>query len=203
MDFPNIAEILPEGKKGVAEISHFVVDEDAAKWSRLRSAINGGREEPVEPGKYARLSINGGLMMTNTQMEQNSNCRVLHRATGNVLIAGLGIGMILLPILAKPEVKSVTVIEKYQDVIDLTELHLRASAGENAKKLCIIQADIFDWKPAKGVKFDTIYFDIWPDISPDNLPEMTRLHRRFSHYKAPLCWMDSWMRSKTKYQYGR
>ena len=203
MDFPKIIEILPEGTKGIASLEHFEVSEDAANWSALRSAIIHGREDPVEAGKYVQLRVNGDLMMSDTQMEQNSNRKVLYRATGNVLIAGLGIGLILLPILSKPEVRSVTVIEKYQDVIDLTEEYLRMAAKTDHNKLRIVQADIFEWKPEKGTKFDTIYFDIWPNISGDNLKEMTQLHRRFSHYKALGCWMDSWMRSRIKQQYGR
>ena len=36
-------------------------------------------------------------------------------------------------------------------------------------------ADIFEWKPARGVKFDTLYWDIWPTICVSNLKDMAKL----------------------------
>jgi spermidine synthase len=133
-------------------------------------------------------------------MEQRSNIGVVMEAKGHVLIAGLGIGMILLPLLEKPEVKSVTVVEKYADVVKLVEPHVLAVVGKNAPKLKTIVADIFEWVPPKGEKWDTIYFDIWPDLSMDNLEQMEILHRKFARRKAPGAWMYSWQKDYLKYR---
>ncbi len=187
--FASIPDILPEGVKGSAKIEHFTVKKDF--WAM---------REGVTPGKYARLYVDGQLLMSDTDNERSTNWRVAYKSNGRVLIAGLGIGMILTAILDKPEVESVIVIEKYQDVIDLVAPHYRHP------KLTVICGDIFEWKPAKGEKFDTIYFDIWGDISTDVLGEMATLHRRFGRYlnrENPEAWMDSWQKGFLKLQLQR
>lgn len=185
-EFPRMTDIVQESQAGIARIEHFEVSDADSKFSALRRGY-------VRPGKYARLYVGGCLMMSDTDMERGSNMRVLLKSHGNVLIAGLGIGMILHPILAKPEVVRVTVVEKCQDVIDLVSPTLTSA------KMSIINADIFQWKPPKGEKWNTIYFDIWPDICTDNLTEMATLHRRFSRRLVAGGWMGSWMKDTLLY----
>lgn len=195
--FEPMTKIVPIGKKGVAKVDHFTVSQEASQLTAFR---RGGY---VPSGEYARLTVGHTLMMTDTRMEQNSNYGVVRASYGDVLIAGLGIGMITIPILRKPEVQSVTIIEKYQDVVDLVEPALREKIPE-ATKLKVIVADIMDWTPPKGQKWDTIYFDIWPDITTENLKDMEVLHRRFARRKRfKDSWMDSWMRNTLKAQQRR
>jgi hypothetical protein len=175
--FPPVKNLLPEGKKGVAEVKHFSVDNDSPQDFRA----------PVSHGDYASLYVNGELVMSDTMMEKQSNRQFVREAKGDVLIAGLGIGMILLPTLNKAEVTSITVIEKEQDVIDLVSPHYQHD------KLKVICADIFEWSPAKGQKFDTIYFDIWPNICIDNLDDMEKLHKRARSWRNKGCFLSSWM----------
>jgi hypothetical protein len=69
---------------------------------------------------YVRLVKKGeGVMMSDTPMERNTNYHILDKANGDVLIFGLGIGLIILPLLRKENVKSITVVELYQDLIDV------------------------------------------------------------------------------------
>jgi len=193
--FPKMVEILSPGKSGDAEITHFTVSERDSKFSRMREA-SGHRGSYVSAGQYAQLTVGQTLMMTDTQNEQRTNQAVLAFANGHVFIAGLGIGMIVHPIAAKPEVTRITVLEKSQGVIDLVK-------GTLPAKVEVIQGDVFEYKPEKGTKFDTVYFDIWPTITTDNLPEMTKLHRRFARFKVPGGWMDSWCRDHLKDQQRR
>lgn len=187
--FPSIPKVLPEGQLGLATVKHFEVSEADSKFTAMRAMFaHGGRDNYVPPGKYAQLFVGHTLMMSDTAMERRSNFEVVRRSHGHVFIAGLGLGMILHPILAKPEVTRVTVVEKYADVIKLVGPTLPQ------EKLEIVEADVLDWKPAKGTRYDTVYFDIWPDINEDNLEDMAKLHRRFAHFKTPDAWMDSWMK---------
>jgi spermidine synthase len=194
MQFPKMVEILPPGKSGDAEITHFTVSKAASDMTALRAFQHPGAY--VQPGDYARLVVGRTLMMTDTQNEKRTNFEVVYQAKGHVFIAGLGIGMILHPIAAKPEVIKITVLEKSQGVIDLVAKTLPAKVG-------VVQGDIFEYKPEKGTKFDCIYFDIWPFITPDNLPEMATLHRRFARCKTQGGWMDSWCRAHLKSQKRR
>lgn len=189
-------QVIPEGSQGVAAIRHFTVSKADSQFSAIRAFQH--PEAYVTAGNYCELRVQGGIMMTDTSMEKRSNSGVVQMARGDVFIAGLGIGMVLLPILEKPEVTSVTVIEKYPEVVALVEEHIRKAAGENSSKLKVIVGDVFEYKPAKAA-YDTIYFDIWPDICTDNLEDMAKLHRKFGKAKKTLdSWMDSWMRDKLK-----
>lgn len=189
--FPIIVDILPEGTSGRVRIEHFVVSEKDAEFTALRAAFK-GRDEYVAPGKYVRLYVGGELMMSDTSMEKRSNVEVVHQAKGHVLIAGLGIGMIVHPIAAKREVKSITIVEKSHDVIRLV-------APTLPKKATVVEGDIFTWERPK-TKYDTIYFDIWPGICTDNLDDIAKLNRRFARYKAPGAWVNSWQRELLLYR---
>lgn len=189
----DMADVVPPGECGKAKIVHTTVTAHDAAKTAWRVAVTGDSECYVPAGTYCQLYVDGQLMMSDTKAERRSNLEVLHRAQGEVLIAGLGIGMLLLPLLAKPEVTQVTVLEKYREVIQLVEPHIRRIAGEtDSKKLVIVEADVFRWRPDQGVRYDVLYFDIWPTICVSNLDEMTRLHRRFCRRKKPGGWMSSW-----------
>jgi spermidine synthase len=179
-----IAEIVPEGSSGVARVEHFEVPKNQG----IRALLRG---EYVTPGRYARLYVGNTLMMSDTPMEHRTNSQIMQECNGDVFIAGLGIGMVLSAVLKHSEVRSVMIVEKYQDVIDLVAPHY------SDKRLTITCADILEWHPPKGRKWDTIYFDIWPNICTDNLKDIAKLHRRFSsrlNRANPKAWMDSWQR---------
>lgn len=176
-------------KQGVAQISHIEFDESKDYMFNLRAVRDGGSMFRMYNGKYVRLHINGELMMSDTAMERISNKDFMDNAKGRVLIAWLGLGLIISNIIDKPEVTEVVVIEKYQDVIDLV------SPKFANPKLKVICADIDEWRPEKGEKFDTIYFDIWADITTDNLSHISKLHNSFKGFKVKGGWMDSWMKA--------
>lgn len=194
--FQNVAEFLPEGEKGVAKIKHIEVSEADASFSRMRQAATGGREQAVRPGKYAQLFVGNQLMMSDTQMERDTNRDFVRQARGNVLIAGLGVGMILVPILKKANVGTVLVVEKHQDVIDLVSPSFKEAIEDD--RLVILREDIFTMELEKSWSFDTIYFDIWPNITTRNLKEMAVLHKRFRPSLARNGWMDSWLHDELR-----
>lgn len=180
---------LPEGEVGIARLEHFTVSDEESRWSFIRP---GG----VDAGDYIRLRLNGGVMMSNTYDEYRSNWDVLHYAHGDVLIGGLGMGAILDCILEKDTVRSVTVIEKSSDVIELVKPHFASP------KLTVVHADVFGWKAPKGQKWNTIYFDIWQDICTGNLEGIANLHQRFKgrlDRSDDRCWMDSWHADHLRY----
>lgn len=195
--FPRMADILPQGERGGARVYHTTYDDRTAG----SASYVGGRYLPTPPGTYASLLVrtdsgHSECMMSDLGYERATCLEVVKRAHGEVLIAGLGLGMILHPILADPGVSRVTVVEKYPDVIDLVGPTLPAT-----ERLTIVTADIFAWRPPRGSRYDVIWFDIWPDMAPTRLPEMARLHRRFAPYlnrANPRRWMDSWHRRETR-----
>ena len=181
---------------GDAKLVKYTITEDQAMWTNLRAARDGGSMFLVDPGDYIKLMVNGTLYMSDTQMEQRSNMEFVSKAHGDVMIAGLGIGLIIWNLLDKAksgQVKSITVYEKFQDVIDLVEPIVRGWLPEDFQ-FKVICGDILEYQPDKKEKYDTIYFDIWPDICGDHYLEMKELHDRWKSHKKIGGWMDSWMK---------
>jgi len=181
-------------EKGVAKIKRFYIGAEEAMWFNLRASRDGAMFMITE-GWYCKLVLNGGIMMSDTPMERRSNREFIKTANGRVLVAGLGVGLVIHNILEKENVTEVVVVEKYQDVIDLV------APKFNHPKLKIICADIFEHSFDKAEKFDTIYFDIWADITTENLTEMKLLHARYRknlNKENELSWMESWLRDYLK-----
>ncbi len=109
---------------------------------------------------------------------------------GQILISGLGLGMIV-ECLLRPEdspVERVTVIEKSKDVIALVADHMDERYGG---RLRIINADVFDWDPEHGQRFTVGWHDIWPNPDENYRHEMVQLRDKF----APHCdWQGFWSR---------
>ncbi len=193
---PMVGKLAP-GVVGEAKLEEVTVSRDASAWSAWS-----GSSAYVDPGRYLRLYVGGELMMSDTPHEVSTNYDIVARAHGDVLIGGLGLGMVVDRILGPPRltdyarrragrVRSLTVVEKSPDVIRLIGDQLKRK--RYGGRLTIVEGDIFDWRPEKGVKYDAIYFDIWPTICTDNLEQIARLHQAFKGRKRPGAWMDSWM----------
>tara|TARA_A100001201_G_scaffold5245_4_gene9588 strand:+ start:3615 stop:4034 length:420 start_codon:yes stop_codon:yes gene_type:complete len=82
--------------------------------------------------------------------------KFLAAAHGNVLCAGLGLGVLHQALMENDKVKSVTIVEKYQDVIDLVWDHCAKD-----DRFRLIHADIYDDWFAKDDLFDVGWFDSW------------------------------------------
>lgn len=186
--------------KGDVVISTFEFKASDDPLFNLRAIRDSGGMTAMDDGKFVRLVIGRELVMSDTRMERNSNWEFCSIAHGRVLIAGLGLGLILHNLQHPERIQEITIIEKSQDVIDLVSplfLHL---------PIKYIHADILEWKPQKGEKFDVIYFDIWSTITEENLTEIRLLHNRFKHYlnrEGGQHWMNSWMKEFLQQQRAR
>lgn len=188
---------LPLGeqiKKGIAVMTAFEIPKDAENSiTNMRLVMDGGWLFRLVAGKYVKLSVDGEMMMSDTPMERISNRDFVSNANGRIFIAGLGIGLIVNALKGKVEsgeVTHITIVEKFKDVVDLVAPYYADMP------ITYIIDDVLTMKPARGVIYDTIYFDIWPKISEDNLPEIAKLHNRFKYVlnrTNPRKWMGSWM----------
>jgi len=108
-----------------------------------------------------------------------------------VCSSDLGLGIFILQIQDKPEVTSITVVEREQDVIDLVVPHLPFGP-----KVTVIQGDIFDKAAiSRARRFDFIYFDIWTNICGDNATEVGQLKRRWRpllRKDSSAAWIGAW-----------
>lgn len=188
-----IDRINQDGNIGVASLKVFSISEEESRLTCLRRLM-GNPFAYCKTGNYVKLIVNGNLMMSDTDMEKNSNIEFCKIANGDVMIAGLGIGLILHNIADKCKsgiVKSITIFEKYKDVIDLVSPYYKDLP------IRYVEQDILEYKPRKGEMYDVIYFDIWPDINTDNLNDIRLLHNRWKNHlnrNNPNCYMESWMK---------
>lgn len=186
---PVMQTVIPEGKAQTAEVQHFTLTPESQTIDSLRHIIHGMSFMCCKPGNYVRIVADGKLQMSDSDMEWRTNTDFLLNAHGDVLIAGLGIGFVIVPLLLKPEVNSIRVVEKNPDVIALVAPHLKH------KKLRVDNGDINTYRnQLNGDRFNTIYFDIWHDLCTDNAEHMKRLHRQYRKYMRPNGYMNSWTR---------
>lgn len=178
----NIEVTVPDGKAGDWRVETFTVSKADSDYTRMRAVMH--PEEFVPAGTYKKLCRNGTIVMSNTPMEIREHRAFIWHAKGNVLIMGLGLGVCLKAILAKPEVTWVTVIEKSPEVIQLVgPTFLKDSRVE------IHCADAFTWEPPKSERYDAVWHDIWDNMCVDNLPEMKRLKQK---YRRRCDWQGCW-----------
>lgn len=169
---------IPEQGKGKFRIERFTTD------CIDFGAMLRGRSVPI--GKtFTRLMRGDTVVMSDTPAEMRDHIGAVRNAKGSCLINGLGIGMVLKAILAKPEVTDVTVVELEQDVIDMVAPHYADP------RVTIVCANALAYKPPKGKRYGMVWHDIWDTITADNLPQMATLHRR---YGRRVDWQGSWCR---------
>lgn len=193
-------KVLPPGERRTAKIDYKEARPGELAVDNLQAALSDRPDRICPPGTYTRLltkrvpedpeNSEWCVMMTDAPYEIRSSMEFIENARGSVLVAGLGLGATLLPVLRKKKVTTVTVLEKNPDVISLVEKHIRRRAGK--KQLNIIQADAHTWTAGKGWLWDTIWLDIWPDVSAGNLVDMRVLRKKFSRWLASDGWLGVW-----------
>lgn len=201
--FTPMARVLTPQRIGRWGIEAFTLTEAEVKHAQTLAFCRGepGETHWLEAGEYRRLMFYGrpfpDVVMSDTGMERLTNLQIVQDAHGRVLIGGLGLGMILLPMLNKAEVTHITVLEREADVIALVWPQLEAYLGARAHKITVMQANVFDFRGERGELWDTIYFDIWSGVGGGNYAEMKRLHRAYArrlNRDNRRAHMDSWRR---------
>jgi spermidine synthase len=95
------------------------------------------------------------VVMSDSKPDKKSCEKYVRAARGDVLILGFGLGLIVIPIMKKPEVKSVTIVEIQPEVVKLV-----ASQIPLNKKVKIVMGDALLYKPDR--KYDCIFYDVDP-----------------------------------------
>jgi len=176
---------IPEGSMGRWRVERYTLSKEQAALENIRAP-----SRYIRPGTYTRLMVGDTLMMSDTPAEMRDHYEAKRQATGDVLIHGLGLGIVAQMCLDKDEVKHVTIIEIAPEVIELVAPTLSGAYGERLEIVC---ADALTWKPPRGKRYNCVWHDIWPYITPDNLPDMHLLHRR---YGRRCDWQGSWARAE-------
>lgn len=130
---------------------------------------------------------NEGWMMCSPS-EASTNDPYAKKAKGNVLTFGLGIGYFVYMALLNPEVSSITVIERSEDVITLFSEIIKQFPQD--KEIKIIHGDAFDYFNEKFLNnYDYIYVDIYKS-SQDGREIIDKL---LGQYLPPHEKIDFWI----------
>ncbi len=185
--YTDMYNVLKERKCGDFRIEKFEINPN-----NLYAALHG-----ISVGKYVRLLHKNEVVMSDTDMEKRTNAKFVINAHGNVLIGGLGIGMILLAIQDKSNVDRIIVVEKSKEVIALVKDQLPLN-----NKIEIVNADVWEYMPS--CKFNTIYMDIWnyinTDVYKDSMKPLISKYRKYlvSKEEDEKRFIDCWCRFEAK-----
>lgn len=150
---------IPEGKIGPWSVRRASGNSPINGISTMYSQIVGYDatylEEPS--GEYTFLCHDSlGPIMQDTTHEYREHQELWDGATGDVLIGGLGIGLVNQKLIDYPNITSITIVEKNQEVIDLVWQHVPKDS-----RFTLIHADIDTWAPPENSHWHYGWFDTW------------------------------------------
>lgn len=198
-----IKGLIPQREIRGFSISHAIEPEDKT-WDviSMRTAIMRG----CSPHKVRYdsdrtvtvLNDKNGKWMSDVPIELESHIEVAAKCKGNVLVGGLGLGIICKYLQRNPEVKNVHVIEISQAVISLVWRQLDLD-----RRFSIIQADITDYLNSIEERTDDYYtccyLDTWRADSETEFIETVLPLKRLAMECTGLdgdhitCWMEDVM----------
>ncbi len=114
---------------------------------------------------FPAIYENNRLWMSVTPNEINTMKKPIDEAFGNVLTFGLGLGYFSYMASLKENVKTVTIVEKNQEAIDLFKQHILPKFKTDFK-ITIIKNDAYDFlKTMNDSTYDYVFVDIYHDAS--------------------------------------
>ena len=136
---------------------------------------------------YPAVWEDGRLWMSVTPNEVETMRQPVSNAHGRVLTYGLGLGYFAWMAARKPDVASVTIVEKSADIAALFRRCLLPQFPCK-EKLTIVHADALDYARGYPANFDYLFADLWHDVS-DGLP----LYRMLKKMEPPHTSCDYWI----------
>lgn len=156
------ATSYPLSKSGKAEIKR-------KNYSKGVYHLHGADEkgfsyfQVMKPIPVTSLEIDGKTWMVDDPTHWLYIQRMARKMKGNVLIGGLGLGLIVHALALNTEIDSVTVVEMNQDVIQLVSPlvpHL-VNHGWLNREIKFVEAEIAAYCLGTSKQFDDAFIDIW------------------------------------------
>jgi hypothetical protein len=164
--------------------------------SNMRTALFRGQSQDDlrydRPTRWHELLENGGRWMSDLPIEQIQIDEELSGVSGHVLVGGLGLGYAAVALAAKHRVRSVTVVELQQAVIDLVAPHIAH------RKITVVQGDLFEYLRTTDRLFTYGFYDIWASDGEHTFHETVMPLRQLSRGKVGQvrCWNEQVMRGQ-------
>jgi len=113
-----------------------------------------------EKFSFLTLTRNNVTWMSITPNEIRTMEKAINDAHGNVLVYGLGLAYFPYMISLKDNVKSITIIEKDDEIISLVKKHI-LPFFKNGNKIKIIKSDAFVFLDKHEDNFNYTFVDLW------------------------------------------
>ena len=152
---------IPDGTAGDIKVTHYIhpAGKPIQVVSMRNTLLMGYHQMHLsldKPLDVSQLSYNGGVWMTSEPQELWQMDLAIKEAYGNVLIGGLGLGIISHMMSRKRKVKWTTTVEKDGDIASLVWPYI----SEQRRTLVI--DDLFNYlRDLQPGVFDYAFFDIW------------------------------------------
>lgn len=199
---------IPEGKSGNCRIEHRIIPKGnvVVVRSAREAVFGGGKAESYFAPHDLRIHylVEEGVATWTTDLPQEirSQLPCIEDFHGDVLVGGLGVGLIVAALRRNPKVYTITVVEQSPDVIKLVWDHLKPD-----ETCSVVQADLFqylrDYKASGARKFACAYYDIWCPNSEDVLFTHVRSLRELSKgvvFDKVTCWQEDVMQGQMRYE---
>ena len=142
----------------------------------------------------------GNEWMTLTPVDLDTCEEAIFAARGRVITFGLGLGYYAYMVSEKPEVESVTVVEKSPEVIKLFKKHILPQF-KNKDKVKIVEADAFEYaeKVMPRERYDLAFVDTWRDSS-DGAPMYLRMKplEKLNTGTRFMYWIENFLISRVR-----
>ena len=134
---------------------------------------------------YLALLKNNEIWMSLNPNEIKTMEPYIAKAKGDVLVLGLGMGYVAFMMANKKDVKSVTIIEKDPNVINIFN-NLLWPSFKNKEKIRIINDDALNYLKQKQARYDYIFADLWhsPDDGLSLFLKIKKINKRID------CWLE-------------
>lgn len=142
----------------------------------------------------------GNEWMTLTPVDLDTSDEAINAAHGKVVTFGLGLGYYTYMCSEKPEVESITVIERSPDVIRLFKSYILPQFS-HPEKVRIVEADAFEYAEHEmpTEEYDIAFVDTWRDAS-DGTPMYERMKQleALSPRTKFLYWIENFLISRRR-----
>ena len=172
---------IPSGVSGDFEIAHYTNETTDKRWPLYLLHTNESYDN------YTVLLKEGCDMpiMQDSEAEYNDHQWLWDNAEGDIFIGGLGIGLVNHVLIDNPNITSITIVEKYQDVIDLVWEHCAKDERFN-----LIHADIETWEIPTDSQWDIGFFDTWLSDNDWSLKEYK--NNMIDKYSPHITQLSGW-----------
>ena len=148
--------------------------------------------------QYLAVIKDDVVWMSTDPNEINTMRPCIDKAYGHVLAFGLGLGYFPIMCAIKPEVESVTIVEKDHTIIEIFKKHI-LPLFQYKEKIHIIEGDAFNYAHSDLSKYDYLFIDIWHNPE-DGLPLYLKFKKIFKNTKLEI---DYWLEKSILAMYRR